>query len=98
LNAPEKLPDPSISMLFPEITPYRAPDNPFRGSLLKMRNKEHKEALQEALTGVRAPFLFSTEEALEFNGACVGIDTSAEDFNAAVTMVIAAIERGYYSS
>jgi len=63
-----------------------------------MRNKDHKEGLQEALMGIRAPFLFSAEKPLEFNGACVGIDMSTETFNAAVTMVIAAIERGYYST
>jgi hypothetical protein len=99
LNVPsEKPPDPSISMLFPENTQYRAPNNPFRGSLFKVRNREHKEALQEALTGIRASFLFSTEKVLEFDGASVGVDTTAEDFTAAVTLVIAAIERGYYSS
>jgi hypothetical protein len=99
LNAPpEEPPDPSISMLFPENTEYRAPNNPFRGSLLKVRNREHKEALQEALKGIRASFLFSTERVLEFDGACVGVSASADDFTAAVTLVIAAIERGYYSS
>ena len=99
LNAPpEEPPDPLISMLFLENTEYRAPNNPFRGSLLKVRNREHKEALQEALKGIRASFLFSTERVLEFDGACVGVSASADDFTAAVTLVIAAIERGYYSS
>jgi len=85
-------------MLFLENTPYQVPDNPFRGPLPKMRNKDHKEGLQEALMGIRAPFLFSAEKPLEFNGACVGIDMSTETFNAAVTTVITAIERGYYST
>jgi len=93
---PEKPPDPSISMLFPENTQYRVPDNPFRGELPKMRNREHKEALEDALVGIRAPFLFSTESPIEFNGANVGIDMSTETFNAAMTTVIAAIERGYH--
>jgi hypothetical protein len=97
-DPPDRTPDPSISMLFPENTHYRVPDNPFRGPQLKKRNKEHKEALQEALSGIRAPFIFSAEKPLDFNGVSVGIDMSAETFNAAVTTVIAAIERGYYST
>ncbi|KAH9959392.1 hypothetical protein BGW80DRAFT_1449125 [Lactifluus volemus] len=63
-----------------------------------MRNKEHREALKSALEGIRAPFLFDTEEPLVFNGACVGIDMSTETFNAAVTTVTAALERGYFST
>ncbi len=99
LNAPpEKPPDPSISMLFPEKTQYHVPDNPFRGSLPKMRNKEHKEALQDALSSIRAPFLFNIKEPLQFNGECVGTDASTDDFNTAVNMVTAAIERGYYAA
>jgi hypothetical protein len=96
---PEKPPDPSLSVLFPENTKYRIPENPFRGALPKVRNREHKEALQDALKDIRAPFLSSAEEPIEFNfnGASVDIDMSAETFNAAVTTVVAAIERGYYS-
>ncbi|KAF8483267.1 hypothetical protein F5888DRAFT_1775370 [Russula emetica] len=85
-------------MLFPETTPYRVPNNPFRGPVPKVKKREEKEALQEALRGVRAPFLFNVEEPIAFNGACVGVDMSTETFNAAVTTVIAAIERGYYST
>ena len=95
---PDKPPDPSISVLFPEITQYRAPDNPFRGLLPHNLEKEHKQALQEALRLVRAPFLFDLEEPINFEGANVDTDTSTENFNAAVITVIAAIERGYYSS
>ena len=95
---PEKPPDPSISMLFPENTPYRVPNNPFRGTLPKTRKKEHREALNDALMDMRATFLYSTEGPIEFDGASVGIDMSTENFNAAVTTVIAAIERGYYST
>ncbi len=37
LNAPpEKPPDPSISMLFPEKTQYQVMENPFWGALPKM--------------------------------------------------------------
>ena len=32
----------------------------------------------------------------DFNGANVGTDTTAESFNSAVMMVIAALERGYH--
>ena len=39
-----------------------------------------------------------TDDSLEFNGACVDMDMSAETFNAVVTTVIAAIEQGYYSN
>lgn len=74
----DKTPAPSMSMLFPENTPYRVQDNPFRGPALTVRKKEHKEALQDALTGIRAPFLFSIEEPIEFNGDCVGVDMSTE--------------------
>jgi hypothetical protein len=99
LNGPlNKPPDPSISVLFPENTRYRVPDNPFRGPLSQKLKKEHKQALQEALNSIKAPFLFGLEEPIQFEGAEVGVDTSTENFNAAVITVIAAIERGYYSS
>ena len=95
---PDKPPDPSISLLFPENTQYRVPENPFRGQLPRIKNKEHKEMLKKALDGIRAPFLFNPDEPLEFNGACVGVDMSTETFNAAVTTVIAALERGYFAA
>ncbi|KAH9957736.1 hypothetical protein BGW80DRAFT_1465613 [Lactifluus volemus] len=95
---PDKPPDPSISLLFPENTQYRVPENPFKGSLPKMRNKEYKDTLKKALDDIRAPFLFNTDEPIEFDGACVDVDMSTETFNAAMTTVIAAVERGYFSS
>ncbi|KAH9973463.1 hypothetical protein BGW80DRAFT_1252048 [Lactifluus volemus] len=98
LNPPEKPPDPSISLLFPESTQYRVPVNPFKGALPKMRNKEHREALKIALESIRAPFLFDTEKPLTFNGDCVDVDMTTETFNAAVTTVVAALERGYFST
>jgi hypothetical protein len=94
----EKPPEPSISMLFLENTQYRIPENPFTGSLPKMCNKEHKESLKIALVSIRAPFIFSMEELIEFHGASVGADMSTEVFNATVTMVIAALERGYFTA
>ncbi len=63
-----------------------------------MQNREYKEALQDALGIVRAPFLFSTEEPIQFNGACIGAEVPTETFNNAVNLIIAAIERGYYTS
>jgi hypothetical protein len=92
LNPPEKPPDPSISLLFPENTQYRLPDNPFRGSLSKVRNREYKDMLQSTLEDIRAPFLFNPEEKINFNGVCIGVDMSTEVFNAAVTTVIVVVE------
>src|SRR5580698_5165540 len=89
-------PTPSISILFPEITPYRIPDNPFRDSNPKRISEIHKKSLQDALGSIRGPYLFNLEESYDFNGANVGTDTTAESFNSAVTMVIAALERGYH--
>jgi hypothetical protein len=89
---PDKPPDPSISVLFPENTLYRVPENPFRGPLPKVRNKDHREMLKKALEGIRAPFIFNDEEPIKFEGACVGVDMSSEVFNAAVTTVMAALE------
>jgi hypothetical protein len=37
------------------------------------------------------------KEPISFNGEAVGVETSMEDFNAALTIVIAAIEWGYYT-
>src|SRR6266849_9117147 len=93
---PDKTPEPSLSVLFPENTPYRVAGNPFRGSRPKALSEEHRKALQEALGGIRAPFLFSPKEPINFDGECLGTDTSADSFNAAVVTVIAAVERGYY--
>ena len=48
-------------MLFPENTQYQAPNNPFRGSLFKVQNREHKEALVYDLRVVQfEPFLLSS--------------------------------------
>lgn len=92
---PDILPEPSLSILFPENTPYRAPNNPFRGSISQRLSKIHKTALQDALKSVRGPFHFNSKEPYAFNGACVGVDISAEYFNSAAFTVIAALERGY---
>jgi hypothetical protein len=73
---PDKPPDPSISMLFPENPPYRIPENPFRGTAPKAFQEEHKKKLQDALRSVREPFLFRAEEPFIFNGTRVGDDTS----------------------
>ena len=83
-------------MLFPENTHYRVPNNPFRVPLPKKLKEDHKKSLQEAVTSLRAPFLFDIKEPIKFDGSNVGAQTSMEEFNAAVTTVIAAIERGYY--
>jgi hypothetical protein len=96
---PDIPPDPLISILFPEKTPYRVPDNPFTPPISEERDDNYIKALQEALNEVKAPFLFdlkNQEEDLKFNGASVGLDMNADTFNAAVATVIAALERGYH--
>ncbi|KAF8492081.1 hypothetical protein F5888DRAFT_945291 [Russula emetica] len=95
---PDIPPDPSLSMLFPENTPYRVPNNPFQGPTSKGLSEIYKKALREALHTVRSPFLFNPVEPYSFDGTCVGVDTSSDSFNSAVTTVIAAIERGYCSN
>ncbi len=97
LNVPPDIPhDPSISLLFPENTPYRVADNPFRGSISKELSESHKKALKDALTSIRGPFNFDTDESYTFNGEYVGTDITAESFDSAANTVIAALERGYY--
>ena len=93
---PDVPPDPSISMLFPENPPYRVPDNPFRDSSSKGLREQHKNALQDALNSIRGPLLFNPVEPYTFEGTCIGDDTPSDSFNSAVTLVITAIERGYY--
>ena len=93
---PDRPPDPSISILFPENTRYRVLNNPFRGPLSKGLKKAHKVSLSEALSSIRGPSLFAPDAPFNFDGESVGADTSTESFNAAVTTVIASIECGYY--
>lgn len=95
---PDIPPDPSLSMLFPESTPYRVPNNPFRGPISKGLSETHKMALQDALGSVRGPFIFNPVEPYTFNGECVDVDTPSDSFNSAVIMVIAAVERGFCSN
>ena len=95
---PDIPPDPSISMLFPEKPPYRVPNNPFRGSISKGLGGKHKMALQDALDSVRLPLLFNPVEPYTFDSTSVGADSPSESFNSAVTMVIAALERGFCSN
>jgi hypothetical protein len=68
------LPDPHISVLFPEATPYWVPENPFRGNLHKALEEAHKQSLEEALEAIRGPFLYIPSGLLEFNGTAVGLD------------------------
>ena len=97
LNVPlDKPPNPGISILFQEITPYQAPDNPFWHSLTKSLEKAHRSALKEAMNKVQKPFQYFTDTILDFDGSAVGSKTTSEDFNAAVLVVTAALERGYY--
>ena len=96
LNPPDKTTEPHISILFPENTPYRAPNNPFRGQVVQERKNEHDKALRDALSIIRKPFLFELNEPVKFEGANVDANISTENFNDAVTTVIAAIEQGYY--
>jgi hypothetical protein len=93
---PDIPPDPSISMLFPENTPYRVPNNPFRDLTSKRLSETRNLVLQDALNSVRSPFIFNPVEPYNFNGECVGANTTAESFNSAVITVIAALERGYF--
>ena len=95
---PDKPPEPSISMPFPEATKYTAPGNPFKGPLSQKLKSDHQKSLQDALSSIRETFFFEMKEPIGFNGEAVGVETSSEDFNAALTTVIAAIERGYHSS
>ena len=85
-------------MPFPEATKYTAPGNPFKGPLSQKLKSDHQKSLQDALSSVRETFFFEMKEPIGFKGEAVGVETSSEDFNAALTTVIAAIERGYHSS
>src|SRR6202789_4503900 len=95
---PDIPPDPSISTLFPENTPYRVPDNPFRGPTAKRLRVTHKIAFQDAIASVREPLLFNPVKPYTFDSECVGGDTPSDSFNSAIITVIAAIERGYCSN
>jgi hypothetical protein len=101
---PDIPPDPSISVLFPEKTSYKALDNPFtvpNRLLQEERDDEQVQALQEALNNIRAPFLFDLRDLKDranFDGACVGVDMTADTFSAAVVTVTATLERGYNST
>src|SRR6266849_8082719 len=95
-NIPDIPSEPSISVLFPEITPYRVLNNPFRGPFAGALNETHKSSLSEALSDIRSPFLFTLNGPLTFDGKPVGDDTTTDNFNAAAITVIAALERGYY--
>src|SRR5712671_4281536 len=81
---PDLPPDPSISMLFPENTYYRIPNNPFRGPTSSELRETCKNALHDALKSVRGPFIFNPVESYTFNGAVVGVDTPSDSFNSAV--------------
>ena len=73
LDTTPTTPTPSISILFPEITPYQIPDNPFRDLNPKRLSEIHKKSLQDALGSIRGPYLFNSEESYDFNGANVGV-------------------------
>ena len=96
LDTTPTTPTPSISILFPEITPYQILDNPFQDLNPKRLSEIHKKSLQDALGSIRGPYLFNSEESYDFNGANMGTDTTAESFNSVVMTVIAALERGYH--
>jgi hypothetical protein len=97
-NPPKKPPDPPLTMLFPERRPYRCPDNPFACPPPKEIKETYKRTVSEVLDTLRAPFIWDDQDSFEFAGTNIGLNLAPENFDAAVTTVIAAVERGYYPS
>jgi hypothetical protein len=95
---PAKPPEPFLTTLFPERTPFHAPDNPFVGSLPKETEEKYKCTLKEVITDLRGPFVHDSLEPLSFRGNSIGANLSPESFNAAVTITLMALEYGYYPS
>jgi hypothetical protein len=97
-NVPlDKPPDTCTSALFPESTQYRTPETPYRGNhTINKLDEKYSQALQDAMDGMSSPFRYTPDSPFEFNGAAVGSDITAEDFNSAAVVVVAALERGYY--
>jgi hypothetical protein len=48
------------------------------------------------MDGMSSPFRYTPDSPFEFNGAAVGSDITAEDFNSTAIVVVVALERGYY--
>src|SRR5258707_15704693 len=70
---PKNPPEPLLTALFPEKTPYCAPDNPYRSSLPKETLEEHQCLLKEVLGGLRAPFNYDNEGPFTFSDEGVGV-------------------------
>ena len=93
---PKNPPNFSIAVLFLERTPNYAPENPFREPIPKETEEEYKCLLTKVTNGLRAPFGHNNKGPLLFNGKKVGVDLSLKAFNAAVVIVLAMVEDGYY--
>ncbi|KAH9962562.1 hypothetical protein BC827DRAFT_1375715 [Russula dissimulans] len=89
-------PDPNPAAIAPEKTPFKALDNPYRGPVPEEVIEAHKQSLMEALDFIRSPFWYSLTEPLRFNGESLGGAISPSDFNAAVALVLTAMEVGYH--
>jgi hypothetical protein len=85
-------------MLFPERTPFHAPDNPFMGPLPKETEENHKRALREVTMDLRTLFIYDSLKPLSFCGDNIGTNLSAEAFNATVITILVTLESGYNPS
>jgi hypothetical protein len=92
---PEKPPDPSLSNLFPEKTPYHALDNPYVEPLPKETEENYKCILKELVMDLRALFTHDSLAPLSFQGTNIGTSLSVESFNAAVITILMTLESGY---
>ncbi|KAH9952949.1 hypothetical protein BC827DRAFT_1159490 [Russula dissimulans] len=88
--------DPPPNAVPPGSSPFRTPDNPYRGLVQEEVIEAHILSLIKALDFIRTPFWYSPTMALSFDGDCLGGKISPEDFNAAVKLVLTATEMGYY--
>ncbi|KAI0282934.1 hypothetical protein BC826DRAFT_251587 [Russula brevipes] len=100
---PDKPPDPLItapenffSTLFPGYVIPGVPSNPYRGPFPDKLREEHQTSLNQAKATVKNPFIYALTKPLEISNPEVGTTVSSDDLNAAVDLVIAALEAGYY--
>jgi hypothetical protein len=95
---PKKHPDPTLTTHFPERRPYHCPGNLFTCLLSKKTKETYKCMASEVIDTLRVPFIWDNLGFFEFAGNNIGLNLPLEDFDAAVTMVIAAVECGYHHS
>jgi hypothetical protein len=94
---PKRPPEVNKAAETPKKALKQAMNNPFRDINPTVLEELHKCSISEAISATRAPFRYHPKDRFTLSGAPFGDGITTDTFHSAVVMVIAALDRGYFS-